>query len=304
MYFGDNVTRVKCSNGYFDLTPEEYLDLGDEEKANDEGYPHLEELRLPPIFLRRHDGVILYPEEDGGWNIFEVDEETNVYGCTDLELQEDYMARADEKIGRRFEWDEGIRYIDMRESDDEKDISFQGCSRLESVTLPEKLTQINFSDTFAECPSLKEIVLPKNLIYIEPDAIKDTFIETIVSDSIFNRRLFKSESFIRNKYREFNSLSKKVLYTIFCPLIMLFSFLSMILKFKNWPLPFIGLVCIATFPISIWYILFRPVEKPFYRNTNVKTIYLRKTKKRPLHLKKFKMVTSDKENYDKYAVLQ
>lgn len=323
VYFGDNVMNIKSYNDCFDLTPIDYNSFNEENtleneeatfdpdtndcdllnaEENEKEDPYLEELRLPPIFIRRHDGVILYPNENMGWKIFQVDERTKVYGCTDIGPQESYKAKAGEKLGSRFAQDKAIRFVDLSEADDEKNLSFRECDHLEKVILSKKLTDIDISDTFAECPSLKEIVLPKTLKDIQDYPTLNCSIEAIVSDSDVNYRLFKSESFIRNKYRMLNSLPKKILYTIFSPLIFLFGCLSMLIKFRDWYLPLIGLVFLATFPISFWYFLFRPVYKPFYNNIDVKTIYLRKVKKRPLRLKKFKLVTSDKESYDKYIL--
>ncbi|MDE7215091.1 MAG: leucine-rich repeat domain-containing protein, partial [Clostridia bacterium] len=50
--------------------------------------------------------------------------------------------------------------------------AFEWCANLESVTLPESLTEICGS-AFLGCENLKEIRLPKNLTSIGPEAFKD-----------------------------------------------------------------------------------------------------------------------------------
>lgn len=44
--------------------------------------------------------------------------------------------------------------------------TFSGCSSLESIDLPDKITCIH-ANSFSYCSSLKEIVIPKSVTYIE-----------------------------------------------------------------------------------------------------------------------------------------
>lgn len=301
IYFGDEVVSVK-GNNWFDIGKEEVNYDGSLEEGDIKQKSVIEEIKLPSIFIKRHDGVILYPDYYAGWRAFIVEDETHIYGYTNSEPQTHYIAKKGEKVGDRFVGDNELKFIDMRLSSDQKYFSFEGCTSLEKVCLPDALERIERGRLFADCPSLKEITLPKNLKYVEPETFEDSCVETIVSDAIHNKLSFRSLSFIRLKYRNIKKMSKKIAYTIFSPIIMFFSLFAMLFQFRfAWFFPLIGLLGIATFPITFWIMLFRPALKPFYLKTSIKTIYLRKNKKGPLKLKGFELVISDREGYYMYT---
>lgn len=63
--------------------------------------------------------------------------------------------------------------------------TFSGCSSLESIDLPDKITCIH-ANSFSYCSSLKEIVIPKSVTYIEGYAFAycSNLKSIIVSDSV------------------------------------------------------------------------------------------------------------------------
>ena len=280
IYYGEEVTRVVGEN-YFEVDCE------------------LEELKLPPIFVRRHDGVILYHDEDAGWKLFDVDEDIHVFGCTELEVQEHYVAKAGEKFGAKFFCDEALRSIDMSLADGQY-FSFNSCTNLETVQLPNELDGIYMDGAFANCQSLREITLPKSVKYIHTTAFANCPLETIVSDSTANNTLFNSVSFIGSKLAEINTLGGKIACVVFSPFVILFAFLKLLFDFTSWIMPIVGLLGIVTFPITFWFILFRRTFTPFYLETDAQTIYLKRGKRR-LKLRGFALAQSDREGYDKYV---
>ena len=280
IYYGEEVTRVVGEN-YFEFDCE------------------LEELKLPPIFVRRHDGVILYRDEDAGWRLFDIDRDVHVFGCTDLDVEEHYVAKTGEKIGAKFFCDDALRSIDMSLADGQY-FSFNSCTNLKSIKLPNELDGIYIDGAFANCQSLEEITLPESVKYIQSAAFANCPLTTIVSDSTSNKTLFKSVTMIQSKMAEVNTLGKKIACVVLSPFVMLFAFIKLLFDFTSWVMPIVGLLGIVTFPISFWFVLFRRVSSPFYLETDARTIYLKQGKRR-LKLLGFALTQSDRQGYDKYV---
>lgn len=58
---------------------------------------------------------------------------------------------------------------------------FRNCGNLESVTLPDGVTEIG-ANAFISCKSLKNINFPKSLMQIKDRAFQDTKLESVAYD--------------------------------------------------------------------------------------------------------------------------
>ena len=174
--------------------------------------------------------------------------------------------------------------------------TFYGCGALKQVIFGNKLSGI-WHETFYDCEMLKEIELPGSVSEITSLALLGCNIETIVFEEAPRPQLFRTENVFSRKYHDKTiSVGKKVLFTIFSPFLFLYSMLQLL--FSKTALLAIG--ALLTLPISFWVFMLRPLEEPFYVDSAVQTIYLRRDGGKAVKLKAFRRVKSDREGYDQY----
>lgn len=318
IYFGDEVLSVR-GFPYFTPVNTEH-DGGSGRSFLKENGPPVEELKLPSSFIRRDDGTILYPDPQRGWGEFSVPDGAHVYGYTDAEPVERYTLSEGEKLGARFQYDKHLRILDMRlGGETELDGTLLECSNLEEVYLPQNAVSIEGifdgcsalkrvvfgdklqsvgSDVFSECESLKEITLPESTLNIASDALNGSALEAIVFEGAANPQWFQSENLFQKKYRDpTKSTAQKVLFTIFSPLLVLGSLLRMLFS----RMALLAIALLLSFPVSFWVLMLRPTQKPFFADSVLRTVYLRKRGGKAVKLKGFVLVPSDRDGYDQYV---
>lgn len=146
--------------------------------------------------------------------------------------------------------------------------TFKGCKNLKEIKLPDSLCGIDGMN-FAFCYSLKEVKFPKYLYNVDEFAFYHSGVETIVSDSIYSKEIFKKGYKHPADAFAFESALMR-------------SFMKIVLKVS-----------------ARGYAKDDFKRKPFYWMSNIKTIYINEK------IDKFKIddfieVNSDRSGYRKY----
>ena len=108
-------------------------------------------------------------------------------GITDLEIHSDITTDAEVSIESHFGRCRSLKSLIVTEGCTMLDLSFSGCTALNSVSLPQSLTLLGYKDelsfggyVFSNCSSLTSINLPSQLIIIGSGTFKGTGLSEIV----------------------------------------------------------------------------------------------------------------------------
>lgn len=302
-----NLKRIVLGQGVKKLIGHDLLTLNDLEDEDDPVY--LGELVLNSNFFKKGDRYFI--DDNGNVTEIYLDQVKKITGYSKKHVGK--QKHIDNPASLYIE-DKRIEILDLSQSQETVfNIDVSGAKNLKKAIFPPRSMNIScdFSDcknlkevdfgnnvdvincSFGGCESFKKLYLPESVSHITKRVFQGASLETLVSDSFFNDQLFASENAwsraIHNK-----SLSKR--RKIFFPLLMLFGFFGLLATRYF----LIGIVMILFFPITVPIACFRHIENAG-DYINVKEIYLRKGKNKPVKIRKYRIVPSDKEGYTKYV---
>ena len=284
--------------------------INDYEYAKDEEEIHLQldELILPNSFKHLNDDY--YFDGEDGYIRLDLSNINSIIGCEELSQIKEYISDGS-PILNRFESDEAIEKVDLSNMDCIDFISsFSGCINLKELILPESAKTIDVDCDYCdkleklvignnveriknlqlyECKNLKSLLFPKNINYINLEDIAGLDnLDILIFDNKNADELLKSICDIKMVYRD---QSRSIIYKIFYPFIIWFTFFLMIFS-KYF---YVAIFAFIFFPISVPIMLFKKKFEPL-KNIKANKIYIKNYNKK-IKVEKYKKVESDKDGY-------
>lgn len=309
-----NLKRIVVGNGikkihfWGDIPRFDIINDYEYAKGDEDVHLHLDELVLTKSFKHLNDDY--YFDGVDGYIRLDLSNINSIIGCEELSQIKEYISDGS-PILNRFESDEAIEKVDLSNMDCIDFISsFSGCINLKELILPnsaktiymecdycDKLEKLVIGNNVErienlqlyECKNLKSLLFPKNINYINLEDIAGLDnLDILIFDNKNADELLKSVCDIKMVYRD---QSRSIMYKIFYPFIIWFTFFLMIFS-KYF---YVAIFAFIFFPISVPIMLFKKKINPL-KNIKANKIYIKDYNKK-IKVEKYKKVESDKDGY-------